>query len=66
MNAQRPAFESRFPGQSLDRSQWFAAYLPHWTDSDAAAARYRVADGLTLLIEPDQPVWQPPGDRGFG
>lgn len=29
---------------------------------DAAAARYTVDNGLTLLIEADQPVWQIPGD----
>ncbi len=62
MNAHPHAFESRFAGQTLDLSQWFPAYLPHWTGSDAAAARYRVDDGLSLLIESDQAAWRPPGD----
>lgn len=65
MTTQPPSaasFDSDFGGAELDRSAWFPYYLPHWTGSDAAAARYRVHNGLTLLIDADHPAWQPPGD----
>lgn len=60
--SESPTFESRFSGTELDRSQWFPHYLPHWTGAEASEARYRVNDGLTLVIDSDHPVWRIPGD----
>lgn len=35
------------------------AYLPHWTTTDRAAARYGTSDdGLVLRIDEDQPDWR--------
>jgi hypothetical protein len=49
----------RFEGTTLDRSKWFPHYLPAWSSRAATRAAYRVADGLTLEVPPDHPVWCP-------
>lgn len=47
-----------FAGPALDTSRWVAHYLPHWTTPERSAARYRLEDGLRLLVEADQPAWR--------
>lgn len=50
--------EDDFDTPVLDRSLWYPYYLPQWSTSDQAAARYELSDGcLHLLIEADQPPW---------
>ena len=57
------AFEDTFGGDTLDQSRWLPCYLPQWSSREAAAARYRLGDGvLRLLIEADQPPWCPEFD----
>jgi hypothetical protein len=57
------AFEDNFDGDALDRSRWLPYYLPQWSSREAAAARYRLGDGvLRLLIEADQQPWCPEFD----
>jgi Glycosyl hydrolases family 16 len=57
------AFEETFDGDALDRTRWLPYYLPQWSSRAAAAARYRLGDGvLRLLIEADQPPWCPEFD----
>jgi hypothetical protein len=52
--------EDRFTGPELDRDLWIPAYLPQWSSSTAAAARYELgADGLRLRIDRDQAPWCP-------
>jgi hypothetical protein len=58
MAAER-AFVERFEGTTLDRSIWFPHYLPAWSSRAATAAAYRVADGLTLEVPPEHPLWCP-------
>jgi Glycosyl hydrolases family 16 len=56
-------FEDIFDGQTLDRARWLPWYLPQWSSREAAAARYRLGDGvLRLRIEADQPPWCPEFD----
>jgi hypothetical protein len=55
-------FEDTFAGRSLDETKWLPYYLPQWSSREAAAARYRVDDGLELLIEEDQAPWCPEWD----
>lgn len=55
--------EDRFASGALDDRLWLPYYLPHWSSRDAAAARYEVGGGeLRLLIEADQPPWNPEFD----
>jgi hypothetical protein len=55
----RLTFNDDFETGVLDDRNWVDHYLPQWTSPDRSAARYRVdADGLTLLIEADQPAWR--------
>jgi hypothetical protein len=42
---------------SLDPDRWFRYYLPHWSSKEQARARFDLADGLRLRIEPDQNLW---------
>jgi len=52
--------DDRFRGPGLDERRWIPAYLPHWTDPAAAAARWDlVPDGRRLRIDADQPAWMP-------
>jgi ribosomal protein S18 acetylase RimI-like enzyme len=54
-----------FDGDELDRGLWLPYYLPHWSSRAAAAARYRLGDGvLRLVVEEDQPPWCPEFDGG--
>lgn len=54
-----PVLDDDFSGGLAGR-WWVPAYLPHWTTSDRAAARFRlVSGGLELRIEEDQPDWRP-------
>ena len=56
-------FEDTFDGDALDRARWLPYYLPQWSSREAAAARYRLGDGLLrLVIEADQPPWCPEFD----
>lgn len=59
----RSAFELDFADDftgGIDPGRWVDSYLPHWTTSERAAARYAVgADGLRLRIDADQPAWLP-------
>jgi hypothetical protein len=58
-------FEDTFEGDTLDRSRWLPHYLPQWSSREAAAARYRLGDGvLRLVIEAGQPPWCPEFDDG--
>jgi len=53
------AFAEGFPPPALDPGLWVDHYLPHWTEPERSAARYRLtADGLELRIEHDQPAWR--------
>ena len=52
-----PTFVERFEGTTIDRSIWFPYYLPAWSSRSETAAAFRVADGLTLEIPPEHPVW---------
>jgi Glycosyl hydrolases family 16 len=57
------AFEDTFDGDALDRARWLPYYLPQWSSREAAAARYRLGDGvLRLRIEADQQPWCPEFD----
>ena len=59
------AVEDLFAGDELDRGLWLPFYLPHWSSRAAAAARYRLGDGvLRLVVEEDQPPWCPEFDGG--
>lgn len=50
----------RFDGPDLDPDRWVAAYLPAWSSRAEAAATYRLtADGLSLTIPPEHPLWCP-------
>ena len=52
------AFEDTFDGDALDQARWLPHYLPQWSSHEAAAARYKLGDGvLRLLIEADQQPW---------
>jgi hypothetical protein len=56
-------FAEEFDGAALDTSRWLPCHLPHWSSREAAAARYRLADGcLVLRIDADQPAWCPEFD----
>jgi hypothetical protein len=56
-------FEDTFAGDALDESRWIPRYLPQWSSSERAAARYDVADGrLRLRIDHDQAPWCPEWD----
>jgi len=52
-------FADDFAGPVLDPGRWVDHYLPHWTTPERSAARYRLEDGLRLLVEADQPAWRP-------
>ncbi|MEV5496891.1 glycoside hydrolase family 16 protein [Nonomuraea fuscirosea] len=53
-------FEDTFQGDRVEETKWIPYYLPQWTTRTAAAARYRLGDGLLrLLIEEEQPPWHP-------
>ena len=57
-------FSEEFDGAELDRSRWYPYMLPHWSSASASVAHYGLADGrIKLLIEEDQEVWRPDGDR---
>lgn len=52
-------FTEDFGSGRLDEQKWIDQYLPHWTTPERSQARYRIdRDGLTLLIEADQPAWR--------
>ena len=56
-------FEDTFDGDGLDEARWLPYYLPQWSSREAAAARYRLGDGvLRLVIEADQQPWCPEFD----
>lgn len=51
--------EERFDTTVLDTGRWLPEYLPHWTTTARASARYDIsADGLRLRIDADQPAWR--------
>ena len=55
--------EDTFDAPELDDRLWFPAYLPHWSSTPQAAARYDVGGGsLRLRIEADQQPWCPEFD----
>ena len=50
--------EDRFTGPDLDPDTWYPHYLPAWSARERSRASYRVdADGLTLDIPVDHPLW---------
>ena len=58
--------EDTFAGPTLDNRLWLPHYLPQWSSRAASAARYRLGEGgLRLLIEADQPPWNPEFDGGL-
>lgn len=59
-SAYRLDFDDGFA--SLDTARWLPCYLPQWASRRRTRARYRVGDGLTLLIEEDQKPWAPQYD----
>ncbi len=59
-------FDDTFEGPDLDLTKWIPRYLPQWSNTDNARARYRQNSGiLTLLIEEDQPPWSPEHNGGL-
>lgn len=59
-------FDEQFTSGDLDPARWLPYYLPHWSGRDAAAARYRLVDGiLELRIDADTPVWHPAAVPGM-
>jgi hypothetical protein len=55
--------EDTFETSSLDGRLWIPAYLPQWSSTAAAAARYEVGGGsLRLRIDRDQAPWCPECD----
>ena len=59
-------FEDTFEGPDLDSSKWIPRYLPQWSNSESARARYRfTSDGLVLMIEEDQAPWSPEHNGGL-
>ncbi|HLO36054.1 MAG TPA: glycoside hydrolase family 16 protein [Candidatus Deferrimicrobium sp.] len=59
----RPEFTDGFELGVLDPGRWIAAYLPHWSSRERAAARYRFDAGrLVLEIAADQEPWNPEAD----
>jgi hypothetical protein len=55
--------EDTFQAPLLDERLWIAAYLPQWSSSRTAAARYDVGGGgLRLRIDADQEPWCPEFD----
>lgn len=52
-------FQGDFVGPAVDADRWVDHYLPRWSTPERSAARYRLGDdGLTLLVEADQPAWR--------
>lgn len=59
-------FDEQFSEAELDPARWLPYYLPHWSGRDAAAARYRIVEGiLELRIDADTPVWHPAAVPGM-
>jgi hypothetical protein len=59
LGADDPAwFEDDFSGPVLDPDTWLPHYLPAWSSRERSAASHRVgAEGLTLEVPVDHPVW---------
>jgi hypothetical protein len=56
----RSSLDETFADGALDTDIWLPHYLPHWSSRAASAARWSIAaDGLHLIIPPDQPLWCP-------
>ena len=54
------AFVDDFDGDDLDLAVWVPAYLPVWSSTEAARARYEVGGScLRLSIPVDQGLWCP-------
>lgn len=59
-------FQDTFEGAALDSSKWIPRYLPQWSNSESALARYQISSGkLALVIEEDQPPWCPEHNGGL-
>lgn len=52
-----PQVDERFTTPPLDEHRWWPYYTPHWSSRAQTAARYDLADGLTLRIDADTPPW---------
>lgn len=56
----RLEFNDTFEGPELDKTKWIPSYLPQWSNSVRARARYRLDSGmLALMIDEDQAPWSP-------
>jgi hypothetical protein len=59
-------FSDTFEGPDLDSTKWIPSYLPQWSNTERARARYRLDSGvLALMIEEDQPPWSPEHNGGL-
>jgi hypothetical protein len=59
-------FSDTFEGPDLDRTKWIPSYLPQWSNTARAGARYHLDSGmLALMIEEDQPPWSPEHNGGL-
>lgn len=55
-----------FEEPNLDTSKWIPSYLPQWSSTERAQARFSIKSGmLTLLIEEDQEPWSPKYNGGL-
>ncbi|MET3922435.1 glycoside hydrolase family 16 protein [Arthrobacter sp. UYEF20] len=59
-------FCDTFEGPDLHSTKWIPSYLPQWSNTERARARYRLDSGvLALMIEEDQPPWSPEHNGGL-
>lgn len=59
-------FSDDFEEPYLDASKWIPSYLPQWSSTERAKARFSIKSGvLTLLIEENQEPWSPEHNGGL-
>jgi Glycosyl hydrolases family 16 len=59
-------FDDTFEEPDLDSTKWIPSYLPQWSTTERAQARYHLNSGmLALMIDEDQPPWSPEHTGGL-